>query len=433
MAKFHTRYLICRPGRDGGLPRWFWQPSSALRAEGWAAQRVPVDWETHTDAAALQRAAIARAEELNAELDAARQRNTLTGARPAQPQPGRTVAELCKAFQGSQDWTDLAPATRRGYLQCLARIEAWAGDAPVRALDAPRVQRFGQSMASTPAFANACLRVLRLLLEHGRRAGWITINPALRPRLRGTDPSGLIWPRQAVQDFIAIADRLGYPSIGTAVAMNEWTGQRQADVLRMTRSALVNGSLLIRQNKTGAGVTLPIGMVAVLNTRVTEEIDRGRTTHRAAVQAAIKARRPVPAEPITILVCESTGQAWKQDHFRHAFAEIRATLAKQTPSYRIEHLMPGRDAADQDAFTVRTSELTFMQLRHTAVTRLGEAGCDPQLISTISGHALGSVTHILERYLVRTAVMARLAFQNRLNAEEEHCQTPKSDNNSDKV
>lgn len=85
--------------------------------------------------------------------------------------------------------------------------------------------------------------------------------------------------------------------------------------------------------------------------------------------------------------------------------------------WEIDHLMPGRDMADPGAFKVRTLDLTFMALRHTAVTRLAEAECDTQLISAISGHSLATVQSILERYMVRTSKMARLAFGKRLAAE----------------
>ncbi len=46
------------------------------------------------------------------------------------------------------------------------------------------------------------------------------------------------------------------------------------------------------------------------------------------------------------------------------------------------------------------------------------AGATHPLIAAISGHTLASVTSILERYVVRTAKMARAAFAKRLEAEK---------------
>ncbi len=79
--------------------------------------------------------------------------------------------------------------------------------------------------------------------------------------------------------------------------------------------------------------------------------------------------------------------------------------------------MPGRDMHDPAAFTVRMEQLTFMALRHMAVTRLAEAQCDNGLIATISGHSQATVQTIIERYMVRTATIARLAFRRRIDAE----------------
>ena len=53
-----VRYLVEQPSPNG--PRWYWQPSTKLRAKGWRPQRLPVT---------TREAAEAKAEEINAELD----------------------------------------------------------------------------------------------------------------------------------------------------------------------------------------------------------------------------------------------------------------------------------------------------------------------------------------------------------------------------
>lgn len=405
MATIRVRYLVSRPGR-GGLPRWFWQPSPSLRAEGFAAVRVPADWARYGEASALERAAIAAAHALNEELDA--MRAARASAAPALPPPAaRTLAELIAAYQASEAFRAKAPATQRGYRQCLAKLEAWGGAAPVRAIDPMRVQKLQHGLRRTPAFANATVRVLRLLLEFGRRNGWVAANAAMRPALTGSEPTGLIWPRAAVAAFVQAADEAGRPSLGTAVLLNEWLGQREGDVLRMPRTVLrgqgADRRLVLRQSKTGAGVTLPVGMVPALADRLAEELARGA------------GRNPLPT---TIIVSEATGQAYKADYFRHEFARIRAKAALAHPEgFEVDHLMPGRDMADADAFTVRMQDLTFMALRHTAVTRLVEAGCDVPLIASVTGHSQETVTALMRRYMVRTGEMTRLAFQKRMDAE----------------
>ena len=62
--------------------------------------------------------------------------------------------------------------------------------------------------------------------------------------------------------------------------------------------------------------------------------------------------------------------------------------------------------------------LWFMELRHTAVTRLHEAGVDFLGIAGITGHTPGTVQAMCDKhYLVRTAKAAEGAFRKRLAAE----------------
>jgi integrase-like protein len=92
-----------------------------------------------------------------------------------------------------------------------------------------------------------------------------------------------------------------------------------------------------------------------------------------------------PRTSPTIVISETTGQPYKEDHFRHEFARIRK-LAGGLPD-----------------------SLRFMDLRRTAVVRLAEAGCSVPEIAAVSGHTIDPTARILEVYLPRTALMARAA------------------------
>src|SRR5690242_19588046 len=101
MASGKVRFLTKRPGKDG-LPRYFWQPSTALRRAGHRIQRVPLDWGNYNDDAdALEAAAIARAQELNRELDEDRARKA------AEHMPGetaRTIDNLIRLYRASEEF-----------------------------------------------------------------------------------------------------------------------------------------------------------------------------------------------------------------------------------------------------------------------------------------------------------------------------------------
>lgn len=413
--RLSVRFLTIRPGAAGALPKYFWQPSTALRAEGWRPERVPLNWSSFTDADALQAAAIARAQELTAHLDATRADAALKANRPAVPKPSRALGDMLAEWQTHKMFTRLAASTRRGYKQCVKKLETWGGDVPVRAIDAKRVQNLIASLSATPAFANATARVLQAAFKYGRLNGWVTVSPATEMDLHASEPSGLIWPPEVVAAFVDAADRMSLPGMGDAVLLNEWLGQRQGDIIRAPRTIYRKGNLVLRQHKSqregkgGVAVTLPIDMVPHLRARLEAALLRG------------DALKPVPT---TIIVSDETGLPFKPDNFRHVFARVREKLAvgdaelaiPKLASFEVDYLPPGRDMTDPDAFKIATGDLTFMHLRHTAVVRLAEAGEDLAGISSITGHSLASIPSILKRYMVRTAKLARGAFQKRMDA-----------------
>lgn len=204
------------------------------------------------------------------------------------------------------------------YDQNLAIIEAWAGAAPVRVMETPRFVKFYEELYPvTPAKANSVMRVARLLFAHARRIGWRQDNPAEKLGLLAAGESGLVWPREAVTVFVETADALGRHSVGTAVFINEWLGQREGDVLRLPRNPLRPEGLVVWQSKTGAGVQLPIATVPHLRARIEAEL---------ANQARLFGDRVLPTR---LLVDEATGRPWNEHSFRHAFAEIRAARGEE--------------------------------------------------------------------------------------------------------
>ena len=114
---------------------------------------------------------------------------------------------------------------------------------------------------------------------------------------------------------------------------------------------------------------------------------------------------------------EKTGRPYKTAAFQHAFAAIRALAASSQPTYKIDYLLPGRDPNEPDAFLLKMVALQFLHLRHTAVTRLAEAGCDLVTIASVTGHSSKTVEVLMGHYLVKTRQLARIAFEKRETAE----------------
>lgn len=403
MATLKIRHLVGRENKDGTC-RFYWQPTAELRSGGWRVQPLGHD----------HAAAIARAGVLNGEVDAWRAGNPAPNAPPSAATRGKAAAAgsveaLVLAYKRSRFWTKLAPATQRQYAWCLDAITAWAGDQPARAITSPAVQAFYDSqlrrvegrgrarrVIETPAKAAASIRVLRLLLQAAERLGYrnANSNPALRAGItltRQREP--VIWTPAQVRHMAAAADALGWRSIGTAILLNEWIGQRKGDVILLRPWLVETESLRVTQAKTGRTVILPVHLVAHLVARLRAERDRPG----------------VVLSPDRLLLHEGTGRPWLEYTFTHVFAEIRAAAVAGLPA--------AGDRADLPAMS-SCAVLLYMELRHTAVTRLHGSGVDALGISRITGHSPKTAQAIIDKhYLGESEEGAVAAFRRRLDRE----------------
>lgn len=393
MARHQTRHLVEKPGAMG--PRWFWQPSEKLRAQGWRQHRLPAS--TLAEAMAL-------AEAHNAELDAWR---IAQGAgAPKKRHATGSVAAMIAAYQASK-WWPAGARTQKDYRLYLKQIADWAGDQPARAITAVAVQAFHDAMArrtegrgrtrriiTTPARAAAAVRVLSALLSAGKRLGFVDTNTALRAGIRTErQREPVLWTRAQLDHLVATADAMGWHSQGTAMVLNFWCGQRQADILALPPYRIEQGAIVLKQGKTGRRVSLPVHLVPELVARLEAQRSRPNTL----------------ASTTHLLLHEGTGEAWRSFTFTHTFAEIRAKAAAGDAKLKI--------AAMPDV-----AALQWMELRHTAVTNLKAAGQDALSIAGITGHTAQSVQAILDKhYLIRTAAAAEEAFKARLEREGGAC------------
>jgi hypothetical protein len=242
---------------------------------------------------------------------------------------------------------------------------------------------------------------LQILLKHAIHLELITVNPAAAAGLKGSKPSGRIWSRAAVTEFVAEADALGHHSIGTAVLVNHWLGQREEDILAFPLVGWRNGRFAITQLKTGKRVLVQDN--PAVRARVEAELERQRIRRQGLAASAFAGdRRRAEIAATTLLLCEETMLPWREDNFRHVFAEIRAGIGARLPVFTYS-----------DGSTIATLDLQFRHLRHTAVTELAIAGCTHIQIAAITGHSVKTIATILERYLVLTSDLADSATDKR--------------------
>src|SRR5262249_4073106 len=145
-----------------------------------------------------------------------------------------------------------------------------------------------------------------------------------------------------------------------------WPGQRQGDLLRLPWSAYDGTHIRLRQSKS-------IGK------------NRRMVSIQVRVGAPLKAALDATPKQSPIILITSRGRPWTEDGFR-------ASWGKACKAANIE-------------------EVTFNDLRGSAVTRLALAGCTEAEIATITGHSLRSVRAILDtHYLSSQPALAESAI-----------------------
>jgi integrase len=286
-----------------------------------------------------------------------------------EPKAAETLKSVIISYKESAAFTRLRDRTKRDYSKQIVKVENAFGDLPLAALDDPRVTRHfiqwrdklaaKQSMGKQADYA---WFMLMRLVSFARGLGLTTYRvPERIERLYHADRSNKIWEAEQIAAFMAVAPE----TLQQAMVLAMDTGQRQGDLLVFPWSGYDGARIRLRQSKSrskgklGREVVIPV------------------TQRLKAVLDGMKRVSPV-------VLTNARGQPWGENAFRKAWA-----LA--TKKAGIEGL-------------------TFHDLRGTAVTRLSEAGCTPQEIATITGHSLGEVQVIIDKYLARTEKLAVAAI-----------------------
>jgi len=176
-------------------------------------------------------------------------------------------------------------------------------------------------------------------------------------RLYRGDRSEHVWTDADIAQFNKVASE----PLRAALVLGLWTGQRQGDLLRLRWTAYNGRFIEVRQPKTKARVIIPTA---------------------AALRATLRALRR-RRKAATILT-NSRGLPWTSSGFRASWRKACAAAG--------------------------IAELRFNDLRGSAVTRLAEAGATEPEIAAITGHRLGYVTQVMDRYLNRSKALAQNAI-----------------------
>jgi integrase len=265
-----------------------------------------------------------------------------------------TVNAMVVGYLGTAAFHNLAPASQQQYRYILEGLRREHGDKRVDKLERKHVVQMVDAKAATPIAARDFLRCLRLLMQHAIKLGIRDDDPTAGVRVKLPKSDGFrTWGEDDIATFEAAYPVGSKQRLALALLLN--TALRCGDVVRVGRGNVKNGSIVVKQQKTGTTLAIPI---------------------TAALAEAINAA--APADAIVFLLNER-GQAFTAKGFGKWFTAHcqRAGLNGLSPH----------------------------GLRKAACRRLAEAGCSANEIAAISGHA--SLREV-ERY-TRAADQARMA------------------------
>lgn len=215
----------------------------------------------------------------------------------------RNFSALIKDYRKSPRYCRLMPRTAMDYDKFLDFFVSIMGESSPINMKRKDVIRLRDANAAKPYFANYSLRVFRVLMEHCVDLGWRETNPAkgvqeMKTEKRLRDP----WPVELLAAYRA-ARRLGTRD-RLVMELCLGTGQRIGDVLEMRWSDLQDGAIVIKQNKTGKELWVPIlpELQAALDAAsrhsiflLTNERGTNHWSYRGASQAVMKVREEIGA------------------------------------------------------------------------------------------------------------------------------------------
>lgn len=289
--------------------------------------------------------------------------------------PDGTLQSVLNKYLASPIFLKLADKTRKDYRKHIRAIEEEFGDFPLAGLSDARTR--GEFLEwrdeiglTNPRQADYRFSVLARVLSWAVDRGFAPTNPCKKPgRLYRSERADSIWTPLDEKTFYDRAPKHLHLPLMLAL----WTGQRQGDLLALTWAGYDGKFIRLTQKKTNRRVVIPVGATL-------------RCVLDALKSKIVSRKGDVSALSSLTILTTTRGTAWTKDGFR---ASWRKACAR-----------------------VGVADVTFHDLRGTAVTRLALAECTPPEIATLTGHSLKDVNEILDaHYLSRDSQLAESAIR----------------------
>ena len=362
MSPIKIRHLLIKRLADGEVA-FYWNPTRKMRAFGFSPESLGREVVK----------AVARAEELNRQWDAA-------FAGKAEGPVSGTINWLMKDHQQSDRYKNRSAAANEEVDRAFKILGAEFGEFKVAAIRLRHCEAFYARLRKEGSDhrANAVMKWTRYLFNRAIAKELIVSNPAAAVELAALDSRDIIWEDAEVAAMEEAAVAQGRPSVALAIRLAYDLGQRLSDLLRLTWNAYDGSTVTVRQAKTAARRKKKGKAPKLIVIPVLPEL-------KVRLDTAPKLERSPQ-----IVVSEHNARPYSRFHFNRLFRETRDQVAKSHPA---------------------VAEKQFLDYRRSAAVRLAEAGCTTEEIVAITGHDIAHGERILETYVPRTAVMGKNAIK----------------------
>lgn len=358
------RFVTLRPRADG-THRVLFEVPPRLRPSDWSAT-IPLPVHGQRSGNLADADELARIKKDARGLYEKLQRDRRGVAR----EPARSLKILVRAWQDSDEWSELRPTSQKHYDAYIRNILAWAEAAkepdPTH-LTVADVKGFLSLFNDRPATKKHTLKALRILMGCAVGLGWRTDNPCTAIKVKVPVTVAGIWEQADVDAHVTAAEDMGRQSIALIVLLMWEIGQRLTDVRAFRPGAeYIDGVFRFHQSKTDGYVTIPVSnkLKALLG--------------------------PAGKGELFIFRDESTNKPYTAERLVVVFKKVRDVVVAAG----------GRP-------------LKLRWLRHSCIVQLARSGCTVPEIASITGHALTSVANILTTYLPRDSEVAWNAQEKR--------------------
>ena len=367
MAKVRIRYYVVRQGRG------YWQPTAAMKRQGFAARTLGQDGPE----------AWAAAEAMNAAWDRHR-----SGAGETKLITPGSLADVFRRYRGMDAWSRKKVRTREEWEDVWGVLEPVLGDVPVTEIDAELCDAFYQRLRALYSLhrRHRIFKVFRALMNVAIALQLITENPTLIVANEAPKGRSEIWSEGEQRRLAARAWKRGYRGLAVAIRIAYDSQLQPVDVR----------SLKLAQRRTdGAGT--------YFDTARAKTEKRAFATLSKATERMLDVyleRLDMTLHPDAPLIRTRTGAAYT----------TKDLLAKDFRTIRRE-LFPGDTRRLQD-------------MRRTGNVEAAVGGAAPAHLSAKSGNTIGRSNALFETYTpvqlaaVREADAARAIGRARLKGNK---------------